>query len=267
MSLFQFNMGDREREQPSRAKGAARFWEILARDHWHFFLAGSLVSISAMPFLIGLLLAIQTRALLAPLVLGAVGGMILSPQLCGLWDTIFRSFRDEPGIWWWKMYRQAWKRNLRPSLLPGGIFGALICLQAFMIVHLSGEEAGDLWMSIIMGGLLLLASMFVWPQLALVELPFWGILRNAVLFMLGWLPRTAAVLALWLGYCAAVFYLWPGFMVVLALGNVWLPILCSAFILYPKLNEVFRVEEAIRVMESKPESHNTELLENKKEEN
>ena len=47
---------------------------------------------------------------------GLVGGMIAAPFLCGIFDTVLRALRDEPG-YWWHTYRNAWKQNWRDAEL------------------------------------------------------------------------------------------------------------------------------------------------------
>lgn len=108
-----------ERDLP-RKRGFPRFLELLGRDFWKYFKAGFLALLGALPFLIGMSFALQSHVLLFAPAAGVIGGAIAGPGLCGLADTILRSLRNEPGFWW-HLYRRAWKRNAKASLLPGAL--------------------------------------------------------------------------------------------------------------------------------------------------
>ena len=163
-----------------RKKGAARFAEVLGRDMLSFWCAGMLALLSALPFALGLALSLMTHAVLPMLVAGALGGMIAAPQLAGLQDTILRSLRDEPG-YWWATYRQVWKRNLKGSLLPGAVGGLILAMQIFAAWHL-GTGQGSL-LAVLVIGLVLLGGLaqYLFAQVALLDLPFASLLKNAVL--------------------------------------------------------------------------------------
>ena len=111
-----------------RKKGAARYFEVLARDFSTFWMAGLLAMISSLPFALGLWFAVTTHSLIPMLLAGILGGMLAAPQIVGLNDTVLRALRDEPG-YWWVTYRRAWKRNAKASLLPGAICGLLLAMD------------------------------------------------------------------------------------------------------------------------------------------
>lgn len=136
-----------ERDLP-RKRGFPRFLELLGRDFWKYFKAGFLALLGALPFLIGMSFALQSHVLLFAPAAGVIGGAIAGPGLCGLADTILRSLRNEPGFWW-HLYRRAWKRNAKASLLPGALGGGLLAVQGFLLFH-----AGALGLSTAMGGAL-----------------------------------------------------------------------------------------------------------------
>ena len=182
----------------------------------------------------------------APLA-GLLGGAIAGPELCGLADTVLRGLRDEPGFWWYT-YRRVWVRNAKACLLPGAVGGVLLSAQVFFLFH-----AGTLGLSIaagavlIAGVLLVLAlSLYLWPQLALMELSFPQLVKNSALLFLGQLPRSVAALAILAGYLglSAQFYLFA--LPLLPFTNLWLPALPALFLIYPGINENFQIEERLR---------------------
>ena len=230
-----------------RKKGAARFAEVLGRDMLSFWCAGMLALLSALPFALGLILSLLTHAVLPMLLAGVLGGMIAAPQLTGLHDTILRSLRDEPG-YWWATYRRAWKRNLKGSLLPGAVCGLILAMQIFAAWHL-GAGQGSL-LAVLVIGLVLLGGLaqYLFAQVALLDLPFASLLKNAVLLFFGYLPRTLLGV-LWQGvYWGLVVGFFPYSVPVLLVTGFWLPAALSLMAIYPPLEKSFHIEDTIRKM-------------------
>jgi len=239
--------GEPEREGiPPRKTGVFRLWETLSRDFWDLFRAGFLALAGCVPFLLGLTYSLSAHVLIYAPIAGLLGGAAAGPQLCALADTVLRGLRDEPGIWWRK-YRRAWARSAKASLLPGAAGGALLAIQIFLLFH-----AGALGLSTAIGaalaaGVLLVLglSLYLWPQLALMELSFPQLLRNSALLFVGQLPRSVGALAVLAGYLwlMARFYMFAS--PLLPLTNLWLPALCALFLIYPGMEENFQIEEKL----------------------
>lgn len=235
-----------ERDLP-RKTGIFRLWEMLSRDFWDLFRAGFLALAGCVPFLLGTAYSLSTHALIYAPVAGLLGGAVAGPELCGLADTVLRGLRDEPGFWW-HTYKKSWARNARACLLPGAIGGALLSAQMFFLFH-----AGALGLDLAAGAgltagilLVLALSLYLWPQLALMELPFLQLVKNSALLFLGQLPRSAAALAIVAGYLGltARFYLFAA--PLLPFTSLWLPALPALLLIYPGINENFRIEEKLK---------------------
>lgn len=69
-------------------------------------------------------------------------GWLVGPALTGLYDTILRALRDEPGFWW-HTYKRVWKQSFKSSFLPGMIFTVLWVpnLLAMMGVYAPVEKS------------------------------------------------------------------------------------------------------------------------------
>ena len=67
---------------------------------------------------------------------------LVGPALTGLYDTILRALRDEPGFWW-HTYKRVWKQSFKSSFLPGMIFTGLWVpnLLAMMAVYAPVEKS------------------------------------------------------------------------------------------------------------------------------
>lgn len=235
-----------ERDLP-RKTGIFRLWETLSRDFWDLFRAGFLALLGCTPFLLGVAYSLSAHVLIYAPVAGLIGGAAAGPELCGLADTVLRGLRDEPGFWW-HTYKKAWARNARACLLPGAVGGCLLATQVFFLFH-----AGALGLNTAMGAALiagilvvLAVSLYLWPQLALMELSFSQLLKNSALLFLGQLPRSVAALAIVAAYLwgMAQFYLFAA--PLLPLTNLWLPVLPALFLIYPGINENFRIEEKLK---------------------
>lgn len=191
MALFNFNFdkpGAGVPENAPRKKGLPRLWEMFTRDGTAFWRAGMLALLGAVPYIAGVWFAVATHAVLPLLLAGVVGGAVMAPQLVGLNDTILRSLRDEPG-YWWATYRRAWKRNAKASLLPGVVFGLLLGAEIFSLFHTDWSQNPVLIAVTFVGVFLLLGmALLTFTQVALLEMNFAGILRNALLLLLGYLP-------------------------------------------------------------------------------
>ena len=250
MALFNFHFdrpGPGVSPDAPRKKGPARFFEMLGRDFVSFYLAGMLALASAMPFVLGVWFAVATHSLVPLLLAGVLGGMIAAPQLCGLLYTILRSLRDEPGFWW-TTYRRAWKRNAKASLLPGAIGGLLLAMQIFTVFHYD-ISAGVVPGALLAVGLFLLLGLaeFLFAQVALLEMPFAGMLKNSLFLFLGYLPR-AALGVLWqFVYWIVILLLWPISGFALLITGFWLPALLTMQAIYPVLDKAFDLERQIKV--------------------
>ncbi len=233
-------------EDLPRKTGIARLWETLSRDFWDLFRAGFLALAGCVPLLLGLAYSLSTHALIYAPVFGLLGGAAAGPELCALADTVLRGLRDEPGFWW-RIYRRAWVRNAKAALLPGAISGGLLSTQFFLLFHAGALELSTAMGAALIAGILLVlaVSLYLWPQLALMELSFPQLVKNSALLFLGQLPRSIAALAIVAAYLwlLARFHLFV--IPLLPLASLWLPALPALFLIYPGINENFHIEEKL----------------------
>lgn len=235
-----------ERELP-RKTDIFRLWETLSRDLWDVFRAGFLAMLGCVPFLLGLLYSLSTHSMIYAPIAGLLGGAIAGPQLCGLADTVLRGLRDEPGFWW-HTYRRAWKQSAKASLLPGALGGALLAFQFFCLFHAGALGLDTLTGAALAAGVLLVlaVSLYLWPQLALMELSFGQLLKNSALLFVGQLPRSLGALAILAGYLGLIARYFSIAVTLLPFTNLWLPVLPALFLIYPGINENFGIEEKLR---------------------
>ena len=143
--------------------------------------------------------------------------------------------------------RRSWVRNARASLLPGALGGGLLATQVFFLFH-----AGALGLSTLAGAglaagilLVLAVSLYLWPQLALMELSFGQLVKNSALLFLGQLPRSTAALAIVAGYLWLMVRFYVFAAPLLPFTSLWLPVLPALFLIYPGINENFQIEKTL----------------------
>ena len=249
MGLFQNMMKPGPGVSPNapRKTGLARLWELLLRDGGAFARAGLLALVSAVPFFVVVDISWRTRSLAIALCGGAAGGLLAMPQLVALTDLVLRSLRDEPG-YWWHTYRRVWRRDLKASLGPGALFGALFALQLLGLSVQLGAPAPDFgFLALSAAGLALSVGLFTYvlPQLALLELPALVILKNALLLVIVALPQSLAAVTVQMVYWGVILWFWPYTLIVVLFLGLWCPLLCSQLIVYAGLNTCLKIEETL----------------------
>lgn len=261
MSLFTIDYNKAgpgvSRDTP-RKTGFSRILEVLARDWFSFWKAGFLLLLSAVPAVLGIGIAIATNSILLLLASAALGGLLAGPQLCGLTDTILRSLRDEAGFWW-HTYLQAWKRNVRVSLLPGAITGLLLGMQAFVLSHLDQlTMTPSFTVLLLLSSLLMIGlALLLWAQLALFELPIGQLLRNALLLFLLSPARTLGAVATQGIYWGLLWLFAPASLSFLVLTGAWFPFLISLFLLYQPMEKAFDLENSIQKIQEEKYTSST----------
>lgn len=162
-------------------------------------------------------------------------------------DTILRALRDEPG-YWWHTYRMAWKQNWRESLLPGAGAGFCLGLWAFLLYALPDLENVPIsvWICMVLGIFFLLVfCLYLFAQVVLVSVSQAERLKNAALFMIGFLPRTLAAGAVLCIYWGVMLAWMPYTIPVVLILGFWLPCTLALQIIYPALDKAFHLEKTI----------------------
>ena len=96
-------------------------------------------------------------------------------------------------------------------------------------------------------------SLYLWPQLALMELSLGQLIKNSALLFIGQLPRTAAALAVLAAYILLSLRFFAFALSLLPVTNLWLPALPALFLVYPGLEQAFQIEERFREAPRAPE--------------
>ena len=235
-----------------RKTGIRRFFELMGRDLQDMFLAHLLTCLGFIPAICLVGIGFLTKSLLVMGAGAVVGGMAAGPFLAGMYDTVLRALRDEPG-YWWTTYRRAFHQNFKASILPGILYCVVITLQIFVVYFCfsmlaEGVDAGTgLWVAAVLN-LLVFQMLFayMWPQVVLLDQPFPQTLANSLRCMLAFLPHALAAAIVQILFWGLVILSMPlGLLLMLVLG-FWFPCEICCQIVSGDLEQVFHVEERIR---------------------
>ena len=127
--------------------------------------------------------------------------------------------------------------------------GLLLALEIFTLFHLDIREnmplvAASFVAIILLAGL----SQYIYAQVALIDIPFGGLLKNSLMLFLGYLPRSALGVLWQLVYWGVIALFWPLTGFVMILTSLWVPCLLSLMGIYPALEKSFNLEETIKAM-------------------
>lgn len=230
-----------------RKVGLPRFFELLGRDLWAFYRASFLCIVGFLPGTVLAVLGQMGGSALLTVAGGVLGGLVGGPFLSGMIDTTLRALRDEPG-YWWHTYKRAWKQNWKQSLVPGALLGLFIGSWSWVLraQAVLGNTSTTVWVASLVG-IFVCTGFFAWllAQIPIIDEPLPTLAKNAGRMFFGFFPRTvAAALVLAVYWALTLLYLPFTIITILAFG-FWLPVLIALMILYPGLDRVFKIEEAL----------------------
>ena len=240
-----------EKDTP-RKTGIGRFFELVGRDMNGMFMANFLACIGFIPVICLVYVGFLMRSLLVMLVSAAIGGIVAGPVLAGMYDTVLRALRDEPG-YWWNTYRRAFRQNFKASILPGILYCVVITFQIFLIYFCfsmlaQGENVGTgLWVGAILN-LVIFHMMFayMWPQIVLMEQPFRQTLTNSLRCMLAFLPHALAASIVQIVFWGLVILTMPLGVFLMLIFGFWFTCEICCQIVGGDLERIFHVEERLR---------------------
>lgn len=243
--------------RPSNGKrltGFPRYTEILERDIKKFLLVNLVTLVSFLPFIVGVTFSILSSSVLILIPSCLIGGVFAGPALSCIYDSVMRSLRDSSKNWW-SDYKHAWKQNYRQSILPGILFCLMLGFYIFMAMLFWWSVRFPGWgtLTIYICSLFLFTMFFsiLWPQIALFEQSFGQSIKNSLLFMLRFFPKTAGIALLQLAYWIVIFLFLPWSVILLPLTGFWFILFTANFFIYDTFNNIFEIES--RIADSFPE--------------
>lgn len=237
-----FEEGESQMGYPK--KGIARLWELIIRDFWNFFRANLILLISACPGMVLIMWGTWGHSLTVALIGGIVLGLLGTPFICCLFDTLLRSLRDEAGFWSLQ-YKRALKQNWKDALLPGIIFGVLLAVWIFeMNVLIEQENISGLTLIVMLEFIFFLMGIFnyVFSQITLVSVSASKLYANSVRLFIGAFPNSVAAAIVQLVYWGCFWMFLPKSVPFLMISGFWLPNLFVLMILVKPLRKYLHLE-------------------------
>lgn len=256
MGLFpsakDFEEGPGVDKNTPRKTGILRFFEVVGRDLTGMFLANFLACLGFVPGICIVLFGFASGSLVVMAAGAVIGGAIAGPCLAGVYDTVLRALRDEPG-YWWSTYRRAFRQNWKNSILPGIFYGLIITLQVSLVyfcvtMPARGVQVGTgIWVGAILNLIVFhMLFTYMWPQVVLLNQPFHQTLVNSLLCMLGFLPHALAASLLQIVFWGIVILTMPLGVVLMVLLGFWFTTEICCQMITGDLERVFHVEAQIR---------------------
>lgn len=256
MGLFpsakDFEEGPGVDKNTPRKTGILRFFEVVGRDLTGMFLANFLACLGFVPGICIVLFGFASGSLVVMAAGAVIGGAIAGPCLAGVYDTVLRALRDEPG-YWRSTYRRAFRQNWKSSILPGIFYGLIITLQVSLVyfcvtMPARGVQVGTgIWVGAILNLIVFhMLFTYMWPQVVLLNQPFHQTLVNSLLCMLGFLPHALAASLLQIVFWGIVILTMPLGVVLMVLLGFWFTTEICCQMITGDLERVFHVEAQIR---------------------
>lgn len=223
----------------ARRRGLARIRELLAQELLNYFLTGLPALAAATLFGAAIWLAAKSGSLLLTLLAGLLTGLPLGLGLSGLVDAILRTLRDMPGSCW-ENYRRAFRMNAAQSLVFGALLGLILSGQLFSLWARVNTGLTVLCLALLSG-----LTLYVWPQIVLVRLRSFDILRNAAVLLLAHPLRSLEGLGIAAVWSFLLWLFFPLSLFLWAIGGLWFPALLILQTLSGVLEETFHAEETL----------------------
>lgn len=243
-------MGMFYREDPhfnenERQTGFYRYRQLMGNCFGKWWKVNFLTLVGFIPLAAGIVYAVGTSSILILLPCSVLGGMIAGPFLAGMYDILFRGFRDDP-MPWKDAYIRSWKQNWRGSLVPGALLGLMLGLYAFMGMlfwwSASTPSLGTVVLYLFSLLLVLVVNSLYWPQLVLFNQQAGIRLRNSVLFCIKNFWRVMGVGLLQLAYLVLLVLFAPWSLLLLLVTGVWYILFLAQFLMYEQMDSAFHIE-------------------------
>lgn len=230
----------------ARRRGLARWFQILEESFMTLFWGNLLCLLFCLPFFVCLFFFLQTGDWLSGLGLFLSLGL-LGPGVTGLNFLCMRLIRDKHvslGADFFASVKRDWKQSAALAWILGILWGTLA-----WSVRLVGLTQGSLGIGL---SALLFVSAFVmmgltvigFQQIAMVCLPFRGVLRNGLVLILAGGGRAAAAIGFSLAAVALCLNFHQYCVWYLVLGAPALIVLTANLIFYPVFENFFPEEES-----------------------
>lgn len=228
-----------------RKRGLGRWFQILEDRFMTLFWTNLLFLAFALPFWVCLFFFSQIGDILS------LAGMVLSLIPLGMGMTalsyiIMQVIRDKHVYVWedfLKSVRRDWKQSAGFALLAGALWGAFAYALRLILAIQGG--LGPVYAAVfaINAFLVMGLTLIGFQQIAMVQLPFYGVLKNAFLLIFAGKGHGFMAVVFALVSVAACLWFYEYFVFILLLGAPMMIVMTANLMLLPVFEEFFPEDE------------------------
>lgn len=229
-----------------RRTGLARWFQILEERFMTLFWANLLCLMWALPLLIALFFFLQTFDWLSGIGV-ALGVGILGPGMTGLNRVCMQIIRDKPVTVTQEFFssvKRDWKQSVAFAWIVGALWGAFGWAVRLVFATQGGLGLGLAVAFFLSAFVIMGLTVIGFQQIAMVSLPFRGVLKNGFLLILAGGARAACAIAFSLAVTAVCLYFYEYCVWYLILGVPVLLVMTANLIFYPVFERFFPEEDA-----------------------
>lgn len=224
-----------------RRRGLGRWFQILEERFMTLFWVNLICVVWALPFLVSLFFFCQTGDYLA-LAGVYIGWVLLGPAVTGMNFICMQTVRDKH-IWLWKNFwnsvKRDWKQSVVFSMLTGILWGFFVYALRLVIAVQGGLGLMYLLVFALNAFVVMGLTVFGYQQIAMVSLPFYGILKNGFLLIFAGKGRSAAAVLFALIVTGLCIWFYQYSVFILLLGVPALTVMTVNLIFYPVFEDFF----------------------------
>ncbi|MCI7808672.1 DUF624 domain-containing protein [bacterium] len=228
-----------------RRKGLGRWFQILEDRFMTLFWANLLCVAWALPFLVSVFFFVQTWDYLA--LAGMVIGLaILGPGFTALTHICMQLVRDKHVFLWhayWGSVKRDWKQSVIFALMVGALWGTLA--YAVRLVSAVQGGLGPVYTIVFFLNAFLVMglTLFGFQQIAMVRLPFYGVLKNAFALIFAGGLRSVGAIVFALAVTGVCLWFYEYCVWYLLLGIPALTVMTANLIFCPVFEDFFPEED------------------------
>lgn len=240
-----------------KKKGISRYFEVFMRDFSDLVKLNLWYVLCCLPSLIffGLaMLSFSAKVLLLFLIFGLLAlafGPLVGAGKTAMYGLLTRKLRDEPSFIGHD-FRRLFKENLKSGALAGIVYCLLVGSQVIALVYYLefSSEISMPMLALYLFSLLIfhMVAPYYFLQAAYIDLNSFGILKNSLLFALGYLPRTLAGMAISavvnVAQILLVFIFPPAIVIPIFIG-ITAPALAVMMWYWPHVDKTFNIDKTL----------------------
>ena len=224
-----------------RKRGLGRWFQVLEDRFMTLFWANLLFLAFALPFLVSLFFFTQIGDILslAGMILGLV---LLGPGMTALSYITMQVIRDRHVYVWedfLKSVKRDWKQSVAFALLMGALWRAFAYALRLILAIQGG--LGPMYGAVFAVNAFLVMGLTIlgFQQIAMVELPFYGIVKNAFLLIFAGKGHGFRAVVFALAAVGACLWFYEYFVFILLLGAPVMILMTANLMLLPVFEEFF----------------------------